>query len=290
MDQPERRTSNCLLGGNSNQHGMFGLSCNFDHLERKFSACPKCLRAAKRYLNAGSFTHSVVYSCLQCYGFSLSQLIKHGKYKNVLHVDVFPNALLPQSTPGSQLTVKPGMLDFELLLDGWNHAIRQFVHDKTWTKKQIQAYFNLLCINEATVDNFLRCCGNYLLLASIALTPQKYDATVLINIESQRAVNPKLFDLPPPPLAWAIGSINQRVETIMHMAMNTQKAVFKLLLQWCANLEHGQTLRTRLKPLVDSVQGLRLPFVPVRMFKNEKFGGYVAENYRALTHLAPWWC
>jgi hypothetical protein len=31
-----------------------------------------------------------------------------------------------------------------------------------------------------------------------------------------------------------------------------------------------------------------LPYIPCRMFKNETFGGYVAENYRALTMLSPW--
>jgi hypothetical protein len=158
-DQPERRSSNCLMGGNSKQHGMFGLSCNFDELEHKFSACPKCLRAASRYFDAGVFTNAVVHSCRQCYGFCLSQLIKHGRYRTVLHDDVLLDAPLPVSTPGSQLAIKPGMLDFELLLDGWNHAIRKVIHDKTWSKKQIQAYFNLLCINEATVENFLLCCG-----------------------------------------------------------------------------------------------------------------------------------
>ena len=290
MDQPERRSSNCLLGGNSKQHGMFGLSCNFEQLQRTFSACAKCLRAATRYLNAGTFTHPVIYSCRQCYAFSLSQLLKEGEYKSVLHADELHDAPLPHSTPGLRLAMKPGMLNFEILPAGWNHAIRKFVYDKTWSKNRIKAYFNLLCLNEATVANFLLRCGNYLLLESISNNPDNFPANVVIDIVVQHSAHPELFDLPAPPCAWSIGSINHRVETIMHMAMNTQKAVFKLLLQWCANLDHGQTLLSRLQPLVHSVQGLRLPFVPVRMFKNDKFGGYVAENYRALAHLAPWLC
>jgi hypothetical protein len=53
-------------------------------------------------------------------------------------------------------------------------------------------------------------------------------------------------------------------------------------------MEKGTELKKRIKPLVESVQELRLPYVPCRMFKNEKFGGFVAENYRALTMLSPW--
>jgi hypothetical protein len=40
--------------------------------------------------------------------------------------------------------------------------------------------------------------------------------------------------------------------------------------------------------MIESVQELRLPYIPCSMFKNEKCGGYVAENYRALTMLSPW--
>jgi hypothetical protein len=44
--------------------------------------------------------------------------------------------------------------------------------------------------------------------------------------------------------------------------------------------------------MIESFQELRFPYIPCRMFKNEKFGGYVAENYRALTMLSPliFWC
>ena len=103
------------------------------------------------------------------------------------------------------------MLDFDLLLDGWTHAIRKVIHDKTWSKKQIQAYFNLLCINEATVENFLLCCGNFLLSAGITHSPQNYDANVLTVVEEQRLEHPELFDIPSLPVAWRIGSMNQRV-------------------------------------------------------------------------------
>jgi hypothetical protein len=38
IDQPKRRCTNCLLAGNSKQHTMFGLSCNFENVELPFSA------------------------------------------------------------------------------------------------------------------------------------------------------------------------------------------------------------------------------------------------------------
>jgi hypothetical protein len=74
MDQPERQGTNCHLGGNSKQHATFGVSCDFENLERRFSACPKCVRVANRYILDGEFAFPMVFSCRLCYSFSLSRL------------------------------------------------------------------------------------------------------------------------------------------------------------------------------------------------------------------------
>jgi hypothetical protein len=54
--------------------------------------------------------------------------------------------------------------------------------------------------------------------------PENYDKDVVSYVNQDRISHPKLYQLPLPPFAWSIGTINQRVETIMHLAMNTQKA------------------------------------------------------------------
>ena len=253
MDQPERRGTNCLLGGNSKQHALFGISCNFDNLERQFSACPKCLRAATRYLEHGHFETSMIYSCRICYGFSLSRLLLRGKYSTPSH------SKLSVDTPGYGLTDKPGILSFELLIDAWQYAIRKFVHDKHWNKEQVKAYFSLLCINKASIDNFTLSCTNYLLCENIAESPDDYDEDMVAYVEEDRIFNPILYQVPPPPAAWGIGTISQRVETIMHLAMNTQKAI----LHWAAASDHGKELKKRLDPLVESVQELRPSLHPL---------------------------
>jgi hypothetical protein len=50
----------------------------------------------------------------------------------------------------------------------------------------------------------------------------------------------------------------------------------------------GKEMKKRIKNLIESVQELRLPYTPCHIFKNKTFGGFVAENYRALTMLSPW--
>ena len=81
-----------------------------------------------------------------------------------------------------------------------------------------------------------------------------------------------MYELPAVPAAWGIGTMNQRVEAIMHLAMNTEKAVFMLVLKWATLSANGITLRRHLTPLIESVSGLRLPYVPVRMLKMKSLG------------------
>jgi hypothetical protein len=100
--------------------------------------------------------------------------------------------------------------------------------------------------------------------------------------------HPQLYTLPEPPSSWRIGTIHQKVETIMHLAMHTQKAVLKLVLHWASSLDKGTELKKRLQPMLESVHNLRLPFVPCCTFKNENFGCWVAENYQAFTMISPW--
>ncbi len=131
MDQPERRGSTCLLGGNSKLHAMFGMSCNFQQLELSFAACPKCVRVADRYLDAGQFDESMHFACRQCYGFSFTRLVKLGKYVMPIHESLSVDA------PGYTLTDKPGTLSFEVLMDAWQYALRKLVYDNTWSIKEV---------------------------------------------------------------------------------------------------------------------------------------------------------
>jgi hypothetical protein len=181
---------------------MFGMSCNFEELERKFAACANCLRIASRYVEAADFGTPLVFACRQCYSFSLSRLVKSGKYNAPIH------ARLPVDAPGHTLTTHPGTLDFAALVDAWHYALRKFVYEKQWTKKEVETYFTLLCLNKSTIDHFTNCCLNYRLVESMATTPEEYGADLLAATAANRFMHPSLYELPPTPEAWFIGTLD----------------------------------------------------------------------------------
>jgi hypothetical protein len=163
-----------------------------------------------------------------------------------------------------QLTNKPGALLFELLVDVWHYTIRG-VYNKQWTEDEVRDYFTLLSINKTTSDHLTLCCCHYLLLQHIAKSPDKFDESMIAYVEKDKRRYPQLYQLPTPPAAWSIGSIKQHVESVMHLSMNTQKAVFRLILHWAADLDQGPSLKKYLQPLIESVQSLRVPFPPCCM-------------------------
>jgi len=273
MDQPERRQSTGLLGGNGKQHPLFGVSCNFMKLQKPFLACRQCLLEAKAYLATATYAQQMHLKCSHCYSYSLSRLLDVGKRNHPL----LP--WLPSDAPGYSLASAPGILSFALLIAGWQYAKSQFVVSRLWSQNQVEDYFGLLCINKATTDNFTECCRNHLLLQDMAAHPNEYDDEELASVPINHQKHPHLYIVPGPPSAWHIGTMNQRVGTIMHLAMNTQKAVLKLVLHWASSNKFGPALYKQLGSLIQHFLTLRLLFLPIQKFKNDKFGGYVAENY-----------
>lgn len=56
QDQPERRQASGLLGGGSNLHPMFGMSCDFNKLELPFNACTQCEVKVHEYIEAANWS------------------------------------------------------------------------------------------------------------------------------------------------------------------------------------------------------------------------------------------
>lgn len=148
MDQPEHQGSNCLLGGNSKEHAMFGVSCIFENLDCHFSTFPKCLLKATRSLNSGNYASQLRLSCCHCYGF-------YSKYTSPIY------SALSADMPDYKLRDKPGILSVELLVDWWHYAVRQFVHDKHLTKEEVKDFFAMLHINKSNIYHFMLCCYKF---------------------------------------------------------------------------------------------------------------------------------
>ena len=91
-----------------------------------------------------------------------------------------------------------------------------------------------------------------------------------------------------PPPTMFIGDLEDRVETPMHLMMGLVKATVRMVLSWAGKRTKRNQMLNRMNAVLETIKSLRLRFLHVISVKDEKFGGYVAENYAVLSHLSPW--
>jgi hypothetical protein len=284
QDQPERRQASGLLGGGSTLHPLFGTSCDFGALQLPFVACKECEASLLDYLDAKEWSHSPMEGrCPQCLGWSLDRLMKV-QYQASFDLPHGANC----NTPGADLFMGPGRLPSSLLIEAWNYSIDMFAVKHLWLEADVKRYFQQLCINDATISYFLSKCRRHVYLFEVTNNPEEYTQYEIATTIREANENPGSFELPQPPAMWLIGDTDDKTEGIMHLSMGTQKAVFKFIISWATENKNGSALQRRLAQNLGAVQDLKVAYCPCRPYKDEKFGGFTAEGYRAMTMTSPY--
>lgn len=283
MDNPERRSNYGLLQGNSKVHGVFGISCNFEKLELPFQACAMCEAKLTCYIeNAEWHVDPHETTCGLCYGFSLTRLLRDARYKD-------PMCILPndEDAPGRNLLSGPGRISIELLKSAWQYALSRFVHHNDWTANNVKEYLKVLCVNDKTISMFISMCRNYMNYQHYLLDPDDCDIDFLEQMNDESNV-PMVYTLPVYPPIWDLYPIHMAVETPMHLQMNYIHHNLSFTFSWAKTISKGAQLIRELSPHLINAKSTNVDGFKVIPIRTDKFGGYVAENYRCLNLLAPW--
>ena len=286
QDNPERRTSAGLSHGNSNFHPLFGTSCNFGRLRKPFEACAACIRRLLSWQGSPSSQLDFDTGCEQCLCWDAS-LLEGAQYVPTNQPGI---EFLSEEDPGHSTQVGPTKLSFPKLTEVWEFATRRYCYDRIWTTGNIKSYLKLHCVNDKTVDGFLTMARQHILRMerndprSPVWESEEHRLEVLGECQS----NPNAMGAPTPPSAWALFKIGDLIETPMHLAMNCQKAVLRTCIKYCSTHNRGAEFCRRASSLLVHVKSMKLERARTLPFKDEKFGGYVAENYAACCMLFPW--
>ena len=272
MDSPERRSNFGLLAGNSSIHSLFGLSCNFSRLERQFYSCQECFERLARYCDKNSWKERPPEPvCQSCHGFSLEDLMEHGKYTEPIYEP--PHDLIETygTIPGSQLFQRPGKLSNKLLMEAFIFARDAFLDGKM-NVSAVRSYLYVLAFNSHTIDKMIKGCGDY-----------------AANIHDPKDEN-NTIQKPSPPILLRFCNLQNAVETLMHLTTNCIKNNQSLTFEWIqqvGSLNKTGTI-SELQKYFTSVKNLRVKSFPAMTFKTSDFGGYVAENHRTYLQILPW--
>ena len=285
QDNPERRSACGLLAGNSNLHALFGVSCHFGLLKVPFAACSRCRDHVVTYLKKMDWSVDCTRCCGDCLSWSIDRLCVEGKYvKPLIEIELQPYE------PGYHLIHGPGRLSFEDCQAAWDLALRKFTKDGVWSENDCKRYLKMFCFNDKVVDQFIERARMYLKLqeANDPYTTAFEDNNEIETILIDSTANPTLYLPPKSPGIFRLTCIDDITETPMHLAMNAEKAVLKTTFTYTTARSQSPEFTKRCKTLLSLIKEVSVNFLPVLTFKDAKFGGFVAENYAAVTMILPW--
>ena len=282
QDNPERRTSAGMLAGNSNNHPLFGTSCNFGRLSKPFEACRNCIGRLVAFSDLGGEFDT---TCQDCLCWDIRRLDGAACANSSAEIP-----FLSAGDVGHKTRSQAVRLEFDGMKEVWNMATTRYCLDKTWNATAARAYLKLHCVNDKTADRFLDMARAYILRmeAENPNSPVWNSEEHRMSFLANAAANPEENGAPTHPAVWDLFPVDDLVETPMHVAMNCQKAVLRTCIKYCTRFGKGAEFCRCVSSLLESVKLLKLEKVRCIAFKDDKFGGYVAESYAAATMLLPW--
>ena len=287
-DQPERRAVSNLISGNSNIHAYFGLSCEFKNIDKMFEGCQDCMTRLRAYTTSGKFQEPFdVRNCKNCLCWSVDRLCEEASYKK--RIAEIPS--LTEGEHGYQWQFSPHRITFGAIVDAWELAISKYAELGLWSEKDVKGYLYLFAISHPAVDAFIEQCRNYI-VATDAKDPdsRSWDdcPESREDVLAEEKADPLSFMKPTVPAIWFLTEIDLMPEVPMHLAMNLQKSVVKTYVKLCTRYNKGTEMCRRFSVLLLKAQGLNVSGLRTIKIKDDKFGGYVAENYKAMASMFPW--
>jgi hypothetical protein len=224
QDQPARRQESHLLGGNSNNHAIFGTSCYVTHLQKQITACDHCRQATIAYLIDGNFQNALSPVCLHCTNWRFPDGPNSGLC-NRKASDQFPL----DAVAGHAHNSGGGQIETSLLIRAWHEACAAMVTGR-WTESTVQIYLKTLCVNDFTVKALINQCRDHVLWQEMGADLDSYDEATRAQHRREFAASPQMFGVPEPPAAWTLAPLALHVETVMHLAGGGGVCVCKKLL------------------------------------------------------------
>ena len=224
--------------------------------------------------------------CIKCLGWSIEKLCAVGKYK-LKRIDKLK---ILSTDHGYNLTVGPGMLTFQALKTAWRFAIEKHIDCYEWNMGNTSTYLKLFCINDNVIERFCLESKTYLNIRA-ALDPS---SNAFLDDQERQGwldmvtLDPNIYCKPQYPAIWDLVDIRDITETPMHLGMGCQKAVLRTVLLFCTGRKKATEFARRCSSILLQLKSLHIDILPVLTFKDEKFGGYVAENYSAITMIIVW--
>ena len=272
QDQPERRGENHLLAGSSTLHKRFGWSFPW----QKFATtsvlrpCAGC----RAILFDTEQAWECPINCPDCSNFAYDPshpLLKHN----------------PESV-GMGPAEGPLRLDYDKLAACVKRTHESFV-DGSWDPIEADRYLEVHCITETTRESILMHADKCKEFLDAMEGADSSDALKNAVTEEKR-LRPELYKPWPLPAIWIRGvHLDQHPDVPMHLlCLGIVKSVMLRIDKWLTRQRKAAPFARKMKGMLESIQELNLSWCLVLPYKGGKFGGWVSENYLAMSRVMKW--
>ena len=271
QDQPERRSANQLLGGNSTMHGRWGYSADIVALSLVLPPCYRCFEIMKKgRLENNSFV------CIECTNWSMD-------VESPLLQFIPPSEYPADELPPTK-TLVPKRITYSGLIDAVTKARRK-LENKEWSFNNAEAFLGLLCITKGAISD---------LLDAALMRRHLNDDSSIDNDESVTLTQalfreyPQYFIDKPMPALWTRNSqLLNHVDVPMHLIfLGIVKATINMIKDWVKVRGHNTAYQEY------ATKALKhFPFTQwcvVETYSGDKLAGWVSENYLAFSRLIKW--
>lgn len=275
MDQPERRGSNCMIGGNSLYGARWAHSINLQQVWRKLVPCQAC---EKLILDKDKSWNAT--PCSVCAQWEMRRGDDMLQWKA-------PDGF-PKCSACSDGFLKPMKIEYDNLIAATGEAHGKVLSGE-WSKTQAEHFLSYNCLNTKTAAVIIKYAQNMRALHKLSTTKEKdseeYDALV-----RRQEKCPHEFQPWKPPSLWTRGlKMRTQVDAPMHLIfLGAVQNVIGFIHVWLR--KHGRysnfmrLAERHMQPLVK----FKLPWLKLLLYKGDKLGGWVSENYVSFVRVCRW--
>jgi hypothetical protein len=278
MDQPERRGTNCMMGGNSSCGARWGYSINLQEVHSRLVPCQRCQEKSFGSVNPLAWNITMCTVCSQW------EMIRND---NLLHWDA-PKAFPKVDGIVNLGKLKPMKLEYSDLIDATQKAHEKILLGK-WTKTEASEFLSYYCINAKTAAQIVKQAQSMRAwdVVSKKRHPMNLEYETMV---AQREKFPQEFEPWKVPSFWKRGlSINTLIDAPMHLVfLGAVQGITGFIHSWLRKHGKYSNFMRLAEGRLTCFKKFKLPWLKMLPYKGERLGGWVSENFVSFTRVCRW--
>lgn len=296
QDQPERRSVNKLMLGNSTFFARWGVSANHQELATVMGACNNCLVKMLAKFSSSDFSEEP-RGCENCLNWDV---MEDSKLAYCKLPDKYPPLLATQETDWyrsskacriveheGQQYLKPFRVTYEGLMRAVDLAHKGYV-EKNWSSAGCREFLKVEGVKDGYVEKFL---DHAAMSLALNVAEKSNDQETLSEIRESMRVDPAKYAKCPYPALWEREGVDflTHVDAIMHLVfLGIVKSSLLKAKQWFTAQDKYASFIRENSPYLDRFKKTSIDWLKILPYKGGSFGGWVSENYLGFSRIMKW--